>query len=466
MSDPVVRIIVVDDNHDELDATVTLLEQAGMEVKSFTDPRDALRSAAIVGADAIVSDINMPVDGFELARRIRAHPSLKRVPLILITANAAFDYLEKGFDAGANDFLTKPYRSAELIARIGAALATKKLYAELERVEKRAEQAERRDAPLVGFEGMVGTSEAMQKVYALIEKVAPTDLAVLVLGPTGSGKELCARAVHYRSVRNRGPLMSINCASLSRELIESELFGHVKGSFTGAIKDHEGLIPAADGGTLFLDEVGELPLETQARLLRVLESGSYFPVGSTKEHNADVRVIAATNKDLSAMVKAGSFREDLLFRLKGVTIRLPQLQERAGDIELLIGHCLLKYCERKKSEIKGMSPETMAILIGYSWPGGIRELKHEVERAYIMAASESTIQPHHLSEEVLLAKPTISAPQGTLPHAVAALEKTMIEAALKATEGNRSEAARRLGISRSNLIAKIQLFEHQEGSTL
>ena len=322
-------------------------------------------------------------------------------------------------------------------------------------LHEQVEQLQAAASERFGFENIVGSSTAMASVFEQVSAVAPSDATVLVTGPTGTGKELIGKAIHFNSTRKRGPLVQVNCGALPSGLLESELFGHEKGAFTGAIRQHKGRFEQADGGTLMLDEVGEMPLETQVKLLRVLESGEFQRVGGTSTMSVDVRIVAATNRTLREEVQANRFREDLFYRLNVFEIALPPLSQRMEDIPNLVEHFVQKFAVQHRKSVNDVSRAAMDTLMGHAWPGNIRELEHTVERAIILA-DRDTITQFELPDPV---HPT-SMPEehGTLNIAeiLRTKERELVEAALRAEGGIQARAARRLGVSRANLNYRIQ----------
>lgn len=456
------RILAVDDSPEGLFALAETLRQNGFQVDTATNGEEALELAGSVQPDIILLDINMPgIDGYEVTRRLKLDSHLRFIPIVLLTANDQLDALVKGFEAGANDYIRRPFNSTELIARVNAAMRTRAVYQELQSSEREIRDLRTRSGERNRFQNIIGTSAAMREVIGLLEKITETNAPVLICGESGTGKEVVAQAVHYSSLRKGKPLVIQNCAAFNESLLESELFGHVRGAFTGAVKDKQGLFQAADGGTFFLDELGEMSPALQVKLLRVLQDGTFVPVGDTKQRKVDVRIIAATNRHLDAMISEGSFREDLFYRLSVITINLPPLRERREDIAILAESFLASHAKKSGQASKRLNAEALKLLCGYAWPGNVRQLQNEIERLVIMSGSQIEITPDLLAPQIknsAAAPPTLNAVCGSLKDATEALERNMIEATLQRCGGNKSEAARELGISRSNLIAKAQSF--------
>lgn len=452
-------VLLVEDDESNRFVVQELLSEAGFEVSAVAEGEAALASLASSVPDILISDINLPgMDGFTLAKSVRDEVKLRYIPIILITAQTERDYLAKGFERGANDFLFKPFRKNELLARVHAALVTKQLYQEQHRLEMQNTALHRVLGDRSQFHEILGQSAAMQAVFATIEQVKDSDVSVLITGESGTGKELVARALHFAGPRASRPFFAQNCAAFQEQLLESELFGHVRGAFTGANRDKQGVFEAAEGGTLFLDEIGEMPLSLQAKLLRVLQDGSFHPVGSTKGKKVNVRIVAATNRSVEQLVKEGKFREDLLYRVNVVRIELPPLRKRVEDIPLLADRFLSsRACKEGKGE-KTLSSSALAVLLKSEWPGNVRQLQNEISRAYLMSGARTEIEERDLSVATTEELASTQSNDGTLKGAIAELERSMICQALDATDGNKSEAARRLGISRSNLIAKVQEY--------
>ncbi len=470
------RILLVDDHEDALYAGERMLLRAGYEVFTARDGEATLQAAYAHLPDIILLDIMMPkIDGLEVTRRLKADSSLKYIPIILLSAKDSLQDILDGLHAGADGYITKPFNPDELIARVKAALRTRSLYKELHLTSQKNERLLSELSEQYALNRIIGESSSMQEVFSLIKKVAPTDSTVLISGPSGTGKELIARAIHYSSHRKEAPFIAKNCAAFSEQLLESQLFGHIKGAFTSAIKDQKGLFEAAHTGTLFLDEVGELPLNLQPKLLRVLQEGMIMPVGTTEERQVDVRILAATNRNLEEMVEKGTFREDLFFRLHVIHLPIPALSERKEDIPLLVTHFLDRAFEKSGGIRKQISQEVLSIFMSHSWRGNIRELENELERMRILSGEETELGVEllspHFSKENLKEKPVsfensskIQIPQintadyPSMKDALGALEKEMIREALDKNKGNKSVAARELGISRSSLISKVQEY--------
>jgi len=373
------RVLVVDDKAEMASAIADGLADAGYEALAVSDPKEALARIGKGEHDALVTDLRIPVhDGFELLAASRA--AAPESPVIIMTAFSAIDSAVEAIRRGAYHYLTKPFSVNELALFLGRALDEVRV-----RRESRAVQR----SLSTGLAALVGTTPAMRELHDLVRRVADADVPVLVLGETGTGKGLVARAVHTESRRARRPFVAVNCAAMPESLLESELFGHVRGAFTGAISSRSGLFETADGGTLFLDEIGEMSPALQAKLLTVLETGRFRPVGDTRERSADVRLITATHRDLRAAAAEKRFREDLLFRLDVVSLEIPALRYRRDDIPLLAEHFLKQALERRPScPVRRFSAEAMQALLDYPWPGNVRELAHVVERVVVLGQQE------------------------------------------------------------------------------
>jgi formate hydrogenlyase transcriptional activator len=409
-------ILVVDDTRANIGFLLETLSQAGYRVRVAPDGETALEQVQYSPPDLVLLDVMMPgIDGFETCQRIRKLPQLSQLPVIFMTALSDTQDKVRAFAAGADDYVTKPFQSEEVLARVRTHLARRVLEAKLEQANRELEsrvaartaeltaalseveklrsrlQQENRYlkqeiAEAANLGEIIGSSPALRAALHQVTVVAPTDTTVLIHGETGTGKELIARALHEGSPRRERPMIKLNCSAISAGLVESELFGHVKGAFTGATDRRVGRFELADGGTLFLDEVSELPLETQAKLLRVLQEQEFEPVGSSKTVKVDVRVVAATNRDLAGDSSTGRFRADLFYRLNVFPIELPPLRQRRDDIQTLAEHFMRRMARKLGKPLDGIDPETLRALEAYSWPGNIRDLQNTIERAAVLAS--------------------------------------------------------------------------------
>lgn len=436
------RILIVDDDaefRDGLSETLQDLHHTVLQASSTPAGLNRLRTEAV---DLAIVDLRMPgEDGLAfLSKAMEIAP----LPCIMLTAYASGTNTIEAMRLGAFDHLTKPVARAALVSALERAL--------LSVAGSSSDDIDPPPTPTDDFE-LVSSSEAMREVFKRIGKAARSDATVLVLGETGTGKELVARALHRSSARARRPFVAVNCAAIPADLMESELFGHVKGAYTGATSDRAGRFREAEGGTLFLDEIGDMPLSTQAKILRVLQEREIMPLGGTRVVPVNVRIVAATHRDLPAAVAEGQFREDLWYRLQVVPIALPPLRERLGDVLVLAEHFLRRVGERP---LKRLTNTAAQALLAYPWPGNVRELRNAMERAAVLCHG-TAIEPEHIG--LPLANATRAVAEipldGTLAKAVVALECTMIRRALAASAGNRAQAARRLGLSRQQLYRKL-----------
>ncbi|MBI5434928.1 MAG: sigma-54-dependent Fis family transcriptional regulator [Planctomycetes bacterium] len=448
---PKARVLIIDDDEAHAEAVADGLEIDGYECAIEHSGERGIGRASEQSFEAILTDLVMRdrsgLDVLKEARRLQPDSAV-----IMITGHGSVENAVDAMRLGASDYLLKPVNIAELRTRLERAIDTTRL--------RRANLELRRQLDKrFGFEGILGSSREMQRVFDMLRQVSPTNATVLILGESGTGKELVARALHENSPRKDARFVAVNCAALSEGLIESELFGHVKGAFTGAIGHKEGQIVYADGGTLFLDEVGDMPLLTQAKLLRVLESREVVPVGGNTPRKVDIRLIAATNRDLRGMAKESKFREDLLFRLQVVTIELPPLRDRSGDIPLLVDHFVVELAEHHGRAVRGITPEARTALSRHPWPGNVRELRNAIENMVLLAHGEMlTVEdiPDHLRLDT---KPT--ARGGGLELAgrsLADVERALIEANLHLTGGNREKTAKILGMGERTLYRKIKQY--------
>jgi two-component system response regulator HydG len=461
------RVLVVDDEPTLLKALETLLQKKGHEVVALDSPITATQRLATEDFDVALLDIKMPnLSGLELLNAVKHRRP--EVEVIMMTGHATVETALAAVKAGAYDYLTKPFDDVELVARSVAKAAERKTLFDRNR-QLESQLREREGTP---GEGLVGNSAPMREVTRMIDAVAYSATTVLVTGESGTGKELVARALHAKSPRRAHPFVALNCGALTETLLESELFGHVKGAFTGAQRDQKGLFDAADGGTIFLDEIGDIPPATQVRLLRVLQEGEIKRVGAADSVRVDVRVIAATHRDLPKLVKAGRFREDLFYRLNVINVPLPSLRDRVEDIPLLAHHFLRRYAERLGKKVRTVAPEAVELLCSYRWPGNVRELENAVERAVVLCRGDA-VTPADLPPAVTgrTAPLVREAPAGgdesqwlTMSYAAAKeqalrrFEKSYVEALMRACDNNISAAARKAGMDRSNFKRVLRKY--------
>jgi DNA-binding NtrC family response regulator len=497
------QILIVDDTPANLDLLCQILEAQHYRVLAVPNGEVALRVAAEAVPDLILLDVMMPeMDGFEICQQLKANPATASVPVIFISASDEADSLLRGFQSGGVDYITKPFRAEEVLIRVGTHLKISRLARELigknEQLERRSvelveanetlrleirkrEQAENalqvadgqlsalsdREAERWGIAGFVGHSRNLAKILQEIRRVQNFgSVNVLITGESGTGKELVARAIHFGSSRARHPFIPVNCVAIPEELAESMLFGHVRGAFTGATMDKKGYFELAHGGTLFLDEIGDMPASLQAKLLRVLEDGRVTPLGSTRERQVDVRIVAATNVDLQSQIAVGAFRQDVYFRLAQFCVESPPLRNRREDIPMLAAHFVHLFAQEMSVAEPQISAETLAALSSYDFPGNVRELKNIIERSLIESDGQ-TILPRHLhlgsGRRKVPAAPDVDAQAdiaesvtaGDLPLNLEEAETLLIRRALAETGGNIAEAARRLGVNRTRIYRKL-----------
>lgn len=450
------KILIVDDEENMRHMLQTMLKRYGYSVSTASDGAQGLAEIDRNSFDFILCDVKMPqMNGMEFLKA--AGDRILSSTVIMMSAYGSIDMAIEAMKLGAYDFISKPFKNEEI------RLAIKKAE-ERERLKKENLELKNRIRRIGGdltFGNMVGKSPAMQGVFSMALKVARFDSTVLITGESGTGKELVAQGIHRQSERQSGPMVPVNCASIPESLIESELFGHVKGAFTGADKDKKGLFEIAEGGSLFLDEIGDIPVSLQPKLLRVLQESEVRPVGGNKAATVNVRVIAATSKDLETEIANGNFREDLFYRLNVVPIELPPLRNRVDDIPLLCRFFITRLNDSLGSGIKNISAAAMAILMKHDWPGNVRELENAIERAMVLADS-ATLEPDNFS----LGSSGSEAPDSqfgydegfSLKVARAKLEDRLIRKALDATGGNRTHAANMLEISHPSLLSKMKLY--------
>ncbi len=452
------RILVVDDEESIREFLEIMLRKEGYEVTCAEDGQKALDLIKKKSFDMVISDLQMPnLTGIELLRQVRdSYPDLL---FMMITAFGTTETAVEAMKLGAYDYITKPFKIDEVRINIANALRSKNLEVE-NRVLKKELTKE------YSFQNLVGNSDAMHRIYEMIKRVSQTPTNVLITGESGTGKEMVAKAIHFNGPLKDKPFVTVNCGAIPESLMESEMFGHKKGSFTGAVADKAGLFEVADGGTLFLDEVGELPVSIQVKLLRAIQERVIRRVGATEDTKVEVRIIAATNRDLEAMVKDGTFRQDLFYRLNVINIRTPALRERAEDIPLLANHFLKKYNERLSKSIGGISAEAMEMLKKYDYPGNVRELENIIERTVALEGG-ATILPESLP-------PFVNTPSGRklastheiqiteegldLDKIMGQLEKELLIKAIHAAGGVKKKAAKLLNITFRSMRYRVEKY--------
>ncbi len=454
------RILVVDDEEVVCRSCERILGDAGFEVRSTLDSTEALQIIGGDGFDVVILDIMMPkISGLDLLQAVKEeHPD---IDVIMVTGLSQIETAVLSMKLGAFDYLSKPFDPDELVMVVNRALERRRLLQENLRL--RSEVSSK-----YSFENIVGSSPRMQSVYQLIAKCAPTNSTVLLRGESGTGKELIARAIHYNSLRKEKPFVAVDCGSLSESLLESELFGHVKGSFTGAVADKKGIFEVADGGTLFLDEIGNISPSTQAKLLRVIQEREFKAVGGTAVKRTNIRLVAATNKDLKAMTAEGTFREDLFYRINIFPISIPPLRERKEDIPALASHFLRVFAEELKKNVSQFSVDAMNLLVNFEWPGNVRELENTIHRAVILTGDE-VIRQGHLAN-ILEAEPTQEVPipmtneelkrtrKLARERAVEKIERLFVLEALRRSGWNVTRAAEQTGMQRTNFQALMKRY--------
>ena len=465
------RILVVDDEEIVVRSCMRILASGGYDLDSAAEGAEAVRKIDERPFDLVILDIMMPrMDGIEVLRRVKeSHPDTE---VVMVTGLSQIDSAVKCMKLGAFDYLPKPFDPLQLKSVVERALERQRLL---------RDAAENGDPAQYRLESIIGTSPAMQRVYRLIAKAAPTNTTVLITGESGTGKELVARAIHHNSLRRDRPFVAVDCNSLSENLLESELFGHVKGSFTGAVANKKGMFEVASGGTLFLDEIGNITLSTQAKLLRVIQEREYRAVGDTKTQQANIRLIAATNKDLKAMATAGTFRDDLYYRINIFPIQMPALRERREDIPSLAYHFLKRYAEELGKEVNDISEGALSALTEYAWPGNVRELDNTIQRAAILATDYVIRRAHLVTIVDALGNPEADVPRtgeelkrvkkAAREKSVEDIEKVFVVEALKRNGWNVTRSAEDTGMQRANFQAlmkkhniRVRDIEHEEDS--
>ena len=453
---PQKRLLVIDDEENMRHMLSKVLGKTGYTVETASNGHEGLKMIQTTDYDFVLCDIKMPnMSGMDFLKAAR--DKIRTTTVIMMSAYGTIDTAIEAMKLGAYDYISKPFKTDEVYLTLKKAEERESLRQENRLLKERIKKIEGN----YNFGNLVAKSDAMQSMFQIATKATQYKTTVLVLGDSGTGKELIARAIHFEGERSKMPLVPVNCGGIPETLLESELFGYKKGAFTGADKNKKGLFQEADGGTIFLDEIGELPLALQVKLLRVLQENEIRMIGDSKSMNIDVRVIAATAKDLEEEVKKGAFREDLYYRLNVLSIKIPPLRDRADDIPLLCDHFIERFNSRLNKKIEGIAPAAMSRLLEYAWPGNVRELENMIERALVLA-EDSLLEPDHFPPE--LGRP-IDGDQmdglfdgHSLKAAQKLMEKKLITKALKKTDGNRTQAARLLEISHPSLLSKIKTY--------
>jgi two-component system response regulator AtoC len=455
------KILIVDDEAKMRRVLQLFLEEHSYVVAQAENGEVALEKISSYHPDLVICDIRMPrLNGIELLRH--AKKISEDLPIIIMTAYGEVKTAVEAMKLGAENYVTKPLDMEELRILVGRAIEKRSL------IKENIQLREELDSKYQGA-NFIGGSEKMQEVFHLIEQVAQTSTTVLVMGESGTGKELAARAIHFKSPRRNKPFVVVNCAALSEHLLESELFGHVKGAFTGAHNNRQGRFELADGGTLFLDELALMSIPLQGKLLRVLQEKAFEPVGGTQTIKVDVRIIGATNKDLAGMLDKKAFREDLYYRLNVVEVCMPSLKERKGDIPLLIEHCIARLNRELGKDVKAFSDDVLELFSKYDWPGNVRELENVIERAMVLGKSDvlgidnvptqiTRLRGQETPEESIFKNLKLPDDGLQLIEAVEEIEKTLIREALERTGGNKTKAAELLGVTRKIMRYKSEKY--------
>ena len=456
------RVLVIDDNETMRSGMALLLERMGHDVTAASGGGEGVRQMKARPFDLVITDYKMvDMDGLEVLDAVRR--DYADTDVVVITAYGTIDVAVEAMRKGAADFVVKADALYDVLRlRVEKVLKHRELRQSRDRLDEENQYLRDEIGVRFNFGEMVGRSKPMKTVYEMVEKVAETDSAVLVYGESGTGKELVARAIHRRSARRKGPFVKVNCGSLPRELVQSELFGHEKGAFTGAIRQKKGKFELAEGGTIFLDEIGDLPLEAQVNILRVLQTKEYDRVGGEETLHVDVRVIAATHRVLREMVAEGAFREDLFYRLEVIPIRLVPLRDRKADIPDLVEHFLHKKCEEMNRPLKRLTDRAMAAMASYTWPGNVRELENVVERTLVLADG-NVVDVNDLPLDVEASRAEVSAEEledSAIPltRRLEDLERQLIEQALEQAGGVKTKAAEMLGIKTSAFYYKLDKY--------
>jgi two-component system response regulator AtoC len=447
------NVLVIDDEPNMRHMLTALLEKAGYAVTAAADGADGLSILESKAFDLILCDVRMPrMDGLSFLKQITEQGL--NTTTIVMSAYGTIDTAVEAMKLGAVDYISKPFKADEILLKLAQ-------FEEKGRL--REENLRLRDAvqETFSFQNMVAKSQAMRAIFETIRKIADYKTTVLITGESGTGKELIARAIHYNGIRKDKPMVAVNCGGLPENLLESELFGYVKGAFTDAGKDKKGIFQQATGGTFFLDEIGELPLSLQVKLLRVLQDEMVRPLGSAEAVKVDVRIIAATAANLAEAVQEGTFRDDLFYRINVLHIEVPPLRDRKEDIPLLVNHFMVKFDKRLRKEITEIQPEALRALMAYPWPGNVRELENVIERTMVLT-ERSHIHVSELPGEIRGTQTSIVPPwpsqETSLKANTMVLEKALIERALRETDNNRTRAAKLLGISHPTLLSKMKTY--------
>ncbi len=445
------KILVIDDEDSMCNFMEIMLAKEGYEVQTTTSGPDGVSLLKQTNYDLVIADLMMPeMSGIDVLKQIKTFKEDQEI--IVMTAFASVDTAIEAMKQGAADYVTKPFKVDEIKLVIEKAINRRQLINENSSLKQQLQTDN-------SFDKFLGTSEPVVQLKKLARRVASSDSTVLIRGESGTGKDLIARAIHHHSVRSKGPFVTINCGALPENLLESELFGHKKGSFTGAIKDKEGLFQVANGGTFFLDEVGNTSPAIQVKLLRVLEDRKITPVGGTQPVEVDVRLIAATNSDLEADVKANRFRADLFYRLNVIPIMIPPLRDRQEDIPILIEYFISRYCAKLNVAGKSMSKEALELLMSYHWPGNVRELENTIERAILLNRTDRLETGDFPERLVRQNEQTVISETEPQTPTLESIEKAYIHFVMSQTDGKKAEAARILGIDTSTLYRKIERYQ-------
>ena len=441
-------VLIIDDEEVLQDVLTSLLGNEGFTTHSARTGKEALKILGKEEIDLVLLDLMLPdCSGLDLLKQIRADDPEQVV--VVITAFSSIEGAIQAMREGAFHYIPKPFKNEEVLITVQHGLGQRKLTQ-----ENKALRAQLRQR--YGFDNIIGKSKPMEQVFELIQLAAPAKSNILILGESGTGKELVAKAIHHHSRRSKGPFVTVNSGSMPPDLLESTLFGHVKGAFTGASSNKKGLFELADKGSIFFDEIGNIPLDTQAKLLRVIQEKEFMRLGGVETLTADVRIIAATNADLEGAVRTSSFREDLYYRLNVITINLPPLRERTEDIPLLIKHFLGIYAEENEKPVASISPDAMAVLLDYAWPGNVRELQNVIERAVVLSTSESLdlqALPAGIKRKNGMSSPPATLPEGgiSLKEAISSYERQLVVKALQASGGVQKRAAELLSVKPTTL---------------